>query len=86
MSMINLEVWMPPTGHGLIPETVNEAGGTISPGRFGWFVPTTLTTHGNQDDLLYSMHYTVFQNLTNPYYEQYIIDDKLLEYLREGKE
>lgn len=83
MSMINLEVWMSPNVYSYIPPAIHEAGSSISPGRFGWFVPESLVpleALGSTE----SLHYSVFFNMTNIYYSQYILNEDILDHLRNG--
>lgn len=84
MSMINVAVWMPAVVRSIVPETILEAGISITPGRFGWFVPKT------QVDMplelaAYSLHYSVFLNQTHGDYGRYVIPQETLEELRAGK-
>lgn len=74
--MMNLAVWTPPMGHGLRPMDVYESGVSLDPGRFGWFTgPVDINATPE------SMHYTIFLNRSNPFYNQYIIDKDELNIL-----
>ncbi|XP_017478698.1 PREDICTED: receptor-type guanylate cyclase gcy-8-like [Rhagoletis zephyria] len=84
MSMINVAVWMPALVRSIVPDTIIEAGTSITPGRFGWFVPKS------QVDLplelaAYSLHYSVFLNQSHADYGRYVIPEELIAKLRHGK-
>ncbi|KNC22211.1 hypothetical protein FF38_01889 [Lucilia cuprina] len=80
LPMINLGVWTPPMGHGLRPMEVYESGVSLDPSRFGWFVgpEVNFTMEG--------LHYSVFLNRSNPFYEQYVMDEDELQELTQGNE
>ncbi|XP_039951750.1 uncharacterized protein LOC120768986 [Bactrocera tryoni] len=84
MTMINVAVWMPAVVRSIVPDTVLEAGISITPGRFGWFVPKT------QVDMplelaAYSLHYSIFLNQTHGDYGRYVIPAEILDEMRVGK-
>lgn len=81
LSMINLGVWTPPTAHGLRPVDVYEAGVSLDPGRFGWFVGPE-EHNVNNDEL----HYSVFLNRSNEFYDQYVMDQDQVSALASGNE
>ncbi|KAH8378331.1 hypothetical protein KR093_010749 [Drosophila rubida] len=77
-TMINLALWMP-YGYARFPEMILSAGVSITPGRFGWFVPSaqvpdTVTSY-------YSMHYKIFENINNTHYDLYTMDDNITNIL-----
>ncbi|XP_065355846.1 receptor-type guanylate cyclase gcy-17-like isoform X2 [Calliphora vicina] len=68
-------------GHGLRPLEVYESGVSLDPGRFGWFVgPAELNV------TMEGLHYSIFLNRSNTFYEQYIIDEDELNLLTRGNE
>ncbi|XP_022222017.1 uncharacterized protein LOC111073816 isoform X2 [Drosophila obscura] len=78
ISMINLQAWMPYT-FGALPENVLDAGASMTLGRFGWFVPKSQNT---KDMISYqSLHYEIFKNVNNTYYDLYIMEDSVINRL-----
>ncbi|GBP08061.1 Gamma-aminobutyric acid type B receptor subunit 2 [Eumeta japonica] len=76
MPMINLGIWTPPTAHGLIPTDVYESGVSLDPGRFGWFVGPA-----DYNATIEELHYSVFLNRSNEFYDQYVMDPDQLNAL-----
>ncbi|KAM8714874.1 hypothetical protein ACLKA7_001996 [Drosophila subpalustris] len=73
-SMINLEVWLP-FSNNRIPENIFDAGVSITPGRYSWFVPKDQVP--DADENFCSLHYKIFQDINNTHYELYLMDDKI---------
>ena len=79
--MINLGVWTPPTGHGLRPSEVYESGVSLYPGRFGWSVGPA-----EHNVTMIGLHYSIFLNRSNPFYDMYVMDKDQLSLLLDGNE
>lgn len=82
--MINVAVWMPAVVRSIVSETVLEAGISITPGRFGWFVPK-IQVDMPLELAAYSLHYSVFLNQTHGDYGRYVVPVEILDELRVGK-
>uniref|UniRef100_W8B6W5 receptor protein-tyrosine kinase n=2 Tax=Ceratitis capitata TaxID=7213 RepID=W8B6W5_CERCA len=85
LTMINVAIWMPPTVGSTVLDTILEAGTSITPGRFGWFVPRK-QVNMPLELAVYSLHYTVFLNHTHNDYGRYVIPAEILTELRLGKD
>lgn len=79
--MINLGVWTPSLAHALKPQLVLEAGISINPVRFGWFVASS-----QDNPVTDGLDYSVFLNRSNTFYEQYLMDDDQLALLSQDNE
>lgn len=75
---IDLEVWLHPDYHAL-PPYVTEAGLSTDPGRFGWFVPTFEV---DETESFRILHYSVFKNPNNTYFNEYLIDDDDIRHIK----
>ncbi|XP_053958896.1 uncharacterized protein LOC128863661 [Anastrepha ludens] len=84
MTMINVAVWMPALVRSIVPDTIIEGGISITPGRFGWFVPKS-QVEMPLELAAYSLHYSVFLNQSHVDYGRYVISQELLDELRHGK-
>ncbi|EDV98889.1 GH13351 [Drosophila grimshawi] len=79
ISMINLEVWMPYSVYREPPANILNAGASITPGRFSWFVPKAQIS---TDASNCSLHYDVFKDIHNIHYDLYVLEDNLMDVLR----
>lgn len=79
--MMNVGLWTSSLGLSHKPKSVRETGISMFPGRFGWFTSPPYLNVTDQ-----RLHYSIFQNRTNPQYEQFVLDDNQLELLMTGKE
>ncbi|XP_046868491.1 uncharacterized protein LOC124461123 [Drosophila willistoni] len=82
-NMINLEVWMPYTTFKDKPENISDAGASITPGRFSWFVPRSQIPPNT--NISYSLHFEVFQNVSHEHYNLYILEEDIILELNADK-
>lgn len=77
--MINLEVWMTFRLFKSPLEYIDNAGASITAGRFSWFVPSTQVPAGSK---YCSLDYKIFRELNNTHYELYVMEDKVMKFLK----
>ena len=80
VTTIDLEVRVSPLMHAL--KLPLEAGPSISPGRFVWFVPQIPDRRITDDEEL--LHYKLFTNFTQVRYSNFVISENILQQLKHG--
>ncbi|KAH1013429.1 atrial natriuretic peptide receptor 2 [Dendroctonus ponderosae] len=82
---INLEVWISPDYDTYVTDLVKECGSVSPPGRFGWFIPISMTkpiqNYFNPDNMsdIKSIHWRHFRD--RKFVDNFHIADSLLEIL-----
>ncbi|XP_062129708.1 uncharacterized protein LOC133841324 [Drosophila sulfurigaster albostrigata] len=80
MTMINLEAWVP-YNYERLPDMIQSAGPSITPGRYGWFVPSAQAPDTSSN--YYTMHHKIFEYMNNTYYNLYTMDDNITNLLKQ---
>jgi len=78
--MINLEVWLPYSSS-QTSDYVLDAGVSITPGHFSWFVPIAQVPDADKNYC--SLHYKIFQDLNNTHYKLYLMEDNITKLIME---
>lgn len=82
---INLEVWISPNYDTYVTDLVKECGSVSPPGRFGWFIPISMTkpiqNYFNPENMsdIKSIHWRHFRD--RKFVDNFHIADNLLEIL-----